>query len=338
MSNTSTAMYDCDAILSSLPPAPPTQSPVVKTITCSLIALFAAVTLIGNVLVVSMVAKYRQLQIRTNAFIVSVAFADIGVAVFIMPFRIYEEWNGGWELGYWFCLMLTAFDLSFCSVSMANLYSLGIERYLAVCKPFFHQRMQIKVTVLTIATCWILPFVGWFMTLINHWHIIGIEGLVACTSNGACPFFLNMPITVTSNCSFFIPTLLVMYFYLCIFLTARRHMHTIVDLNASESHRKEMLKVKKTLRAALILGIVIGCYCVCWLPAIVVFMLDPFVNYGTPITTKLVVTWLAYLNSMFNPILYYIFNQQFKRAYKATLCCRKFISDDDIMMSASVGN
>lgn len=53
--------------------------------------LFPAVTLFGNVLVCVSVLVERSLHTVTNYFIVSLAVADIMVALLVMPLAVYVE-------------------------------------------------------------------------------------------------------------------------------------------------------------------------------------------------------------------------------------------------------
>lgn len=53
------------------------------------LVLFPIFTLFGNVLVILSVYRERTLQSATNYFIVSLALADLLVAVVVMPFAVY---------------------------------------------------------------------------------------------------------------------------------------------------------------------------------------------------------------------------------------------------------
>jgi len=56
-----------------------------------LLLLFPLLTVFGNVLVCLSVKRERSLQTVTNYFIVSLAIADIMVAVLVMPLAVYVE-------------------------------------------------------------------------------------------------------------------------------------------------------------------------------------------------------------------------------------------------------
>lgn len=56
-----------------------------------ILLIFPLLTMFGNTLVVLSVYKERSLQSVTNYFIVSLAVADIMVAVLVMPFAVYNE-------------------------------------------------------------------------------------------------------------------------------------------------------------------------------------------------------------------------------------------------------
>ncbi|TRY77500.1 hypothetical protein DNTS_035092 [Danionella cerebrum] len=90
-----------------------------------------------------------------------------------------------------------------------------------------------------------------------------------------------------------------------------------------------LIKVRRTpgareRRAALTLGLILGAFVVCWLPF---FLKEVIVNICPSCSTSAVLadflTWLGYLNSLINPLIYTIFNEDFKRAFKKLLplCC-----------------
>ncbi|XP_071379819.1 5-hydroxytryptamine receptor 1E-like [Centroberyx affinis] len=78
-------------------------------------------------------------------------------------------------------------------------------------------------------------------------------------------------------------------------------------------------------KAALVLGLILGAFILCWLPFFVKELLLGF-NVLQPSSQVSVLsdilTWLGYTNSLINPLLYTTFNEDFKQAFKRLLSCK----------------
>jgi octopamine/tyramine receptor len=83
---------------------------------------------------------------------------------------------------------------------------------------------------------------------------------------------------------------------------------------------KQRISLSKERRAARTLGIIMGVFVFCWLPFFLMYVIVPFCASCCP-SEKLIntVTWLGYINSALNPIIYTIFNLDFRRAFKKLL-------------------
>ncbi|CAG2055452.1 unnamed protein product, partial [Timema podura] len=83
---------------------------------------------------------------------------------------------------------------------------------------------------------------------------------------------------------------------------------------------KQRISLSKERRAARTLGIIMGVFVVCWLPFFLMYVIVPFCAKCCP-SDKLInfITWLGYVNSALNPIIYTIFNLDFRRAFKKLL-------------------
>ena len=77
---------------------------VVKT---CLMGLIIAASIFGNLLVIISVARFRKLRIITNYFVVSLAMADILVALVAMGFNASVIIFGQWMFGYAMCKFLS---------------------------------------------------------------------------------------------------------------------------------------------------------------------------------------------------------------------------------------
>ena len=62
-------------------------------------------------------------------------------------------------------------------------------------------------------------------------------------------------------------------------------------------------------------------FILCWLPFFLMYVILPFCTTCAQPSVKLVnfITWLGYVNSSLNPIIYTIFNMDFRKAFKKLL-------------------
>ncbi|XP_061179867.1 5-hydroxytryptamine receptor-like [Saccostrea echinata] len=87
---------------------------------------------------------------------------------------------------------------------------------------------------------------------------------------------------------------------------------------AKAKKQKEKLEMKRERKAARTLGIITGAYIVCWLPFFIIALLNPFLQ-NIPNSVNSIVLWLGYFNSLLNPIIYTIFNPEFRNAFQKIL-------------------
>lgn len=84
---------------------------------------------------------------------------------------------------------------------------------------------------------------------------------------------------------------------------------------------KRRLARKKEKRATLILGLIMGSFIACWLPFFFLYILTPLCGdqCNVPKRAFAFAFWLGYTNSALNPVIYTIFNKDFRRAFRRIL-------------------
>lgn len=83
---------------------------------------------------------------------------------------------------------------------------------------------------------------------------------------------------------------------------------------------KRRLARKKEKRATLILGLIMGSFIACWLPFFFLYILTAICSAcQIPDFAFAVAFWLGYMNSALNPVIYTIFNKDFRRAFRRIL-------------------
>jgi len=97
----------------------------------------------------------------------------------------------------------------------------------------------------------------------------------------------------------------------------RIHFHG----RASGQTARQMLEQRRERKAARTLAVITGTFVLCWLPFFILAILKPFCgkhcHYPAPLIS--IIVWLGYVNSMINPVIYTVFNADFRSAFRQIL-------------------
>ncbi|XP_075457036.1 5-hydroxytryptamine receptor 4-like isoform X2 [Ascaphus truei] len=303
------------------------------------ISVVILITILGNLLVMVAVCLDKQLRkIKTNYFIVSLAFVDLLVSVLVMPFGAIELLQDKWIYGETFCLVRTSLDVLLTTESILHLCCISLDRYYAICcQPLVYRSKMTKLRIiLMLGGCWIISTIISFLPIMLGWNSIGIRNLIEkrrfkkYSNSTYCIFMVNKPYAITcSLVAFYIPFFLMVLAYYRIYVTAREHTRQIAVLQCAGSavNRQHQYRVQHSnqrinteTKATKKLCIIMGCFCLCWVPFFITNVVDPFINYSIPKQLWTTVLWLGYINSAMNPFLYTLLNKSFRRAFLIILC------------------
>ncbi|KAF7271086.1 hypothetical protein GWI33_015992 [Rhynchophorus ferrugineus] len=95
------------------------------------------------------------------------------------------------------------------------------------------------------------------------------------------------------------------------------HVVPRVQKPRDPEREKRRIARKKEKRATLILGLIMGSFIACWLPFFFMYILR--LAYWIPPIAFSTAFWLGYMNSALNPVIYTIFNKDFRRAFRRIL-------------------
>ncbi|NXS53144.1 DRD3 protein, partial [Brachypteracias leptosomus] len=88
------------------------------------------------------------------------------------------------------------------------------------------------------------------------------------------------------------------------------------------AHQQPRLIQLRERKATQMLAIVLGAFIVCWLPFFLIHILNAHcLSCHVPPGLYSASTWLGYVNSALNPIIYTTFNTDFRKAFLKILCC-----------------
>jgi len=102
---------------------------ITLAILLSLIVVFAVA---GNLLVIAAILTDRSLRQTGNYFLVSLALADMLVAVAVMTFAVANDVMGRWPFGRTLCEVWLSADVMCSTASILNLCAVSLDRYLHI--------------------------------------------------------------------------------------------------------------------------------------------------------------------------------------------------------------
>ena len=79
--------------------------------------------------------------------------------------------------------------------------------------------------------------------------------------------------------------------------------------------------MKREHKAAKTLGIIMGCFIICWLPFFCWYTTTNVFNLSYPPILEYLLFWIGYSNSTLNPLIYASFNSEFREAFRQLLTC-----------------
>ena len=184
--------------------------------------------------------------------------------------------------------------------------------------------MTTRKTVGLIAGVWILSVLISFLPTHLDMHTTTDPSGNSTSNAEECNFELNQTYAIVSSLiSFYIPCIIMVSIYVRLYMYARRHAEVIRKTHTAERfHNGQASKGSYKVsdhKAALTLGVIMGVFLVCWLPFFIINLVMAYCENCIPHLLFQILTWAGYANSCLNPIIYSIFNTEFRYAFRRIL-------------------
>ena len=268
--------------------------------------LLMVVIIGGNGLVIIAIWRSEQLRTVTNFFVANLAIADFCVGLFlIMHICMFIQRSILENLHV--CVLRYASLNTTMSASLLCLLAITYDRHKAIFRPLhYEQEMTPRWVRVIIAGVWIIPFI-FSMTIPFLWH-----NQWPNPAHKHCDFVIVMKeeyIKYIMVPSFMIVCVVMVTMYARIFHLANKVAKETVRTEpiANVNNAKKERSFKKDYKLAKTGAIVIGLFFFSWLPFIAIVTIQVYgnwINNGLLNNFRTFGSFLAILNSAFNPIIY----------------------------------
>lgn len=189
------------------------------------LGLLSLLTIIMNLLVLYAVKKEKSLHTVGNLYIVSLSVADLIVGATVMPLNLMYLLEDEWKLGRAVCQFWLIMDYVASTASIFSLFILCLDRYRSVRQPLkylkYRTRGQASVMICgawLLSMTWIIPILGW--RSFTHVELKPEEENKCDTDFRFVTWFK----VITAVFNFYVPSILMMWFYVHIYLAVRQHL------------------------------------------------------------------------------------------------------------------
>ncbi|XP_054834482.1 histamine H1 receptor [Eublepharis macularius] len=180
-------------------------------------------TVVMNILVLYAVKMEKKLHTVGNLYIVSLSCADLVVGAAVMPLNILYLLKNEWLLGRQACLFWLSMDYVASTASIFSLFILCIDRYRSVQQPikYLKYRTKTRASIMIsgawlLSFMWVVPILGWR----NFTHNNSTSDRDEICETDFCKVTWFKVLTAIVN--FYIPSLMMLFFYAKIYTAVRR--------------------------------------------------------------------------------------------------------------------
>ncbi|XP_012553582.2 beta-2 adrenergic receptor [Hydra vulgaris] len=311
--------------------------------------LFLAISVVatfGNIVVFICYYKFRTLQTVTNVFILSLSASDLLVALFSIPLSFLLFVFNKYEKNLYYVGDMIPSILSIYSLALV-----AVNRALAITKPYFHEKMVTKKSAtFSVVGTWSMmlsySLIGmnsdkksFTLSVVLATYVIPV--VIMILSYTAMGFVakrhakelkkLDKTITRfrTDQASLIkekpASSLEVEFFKVVATKSDSISISSSINSKANQhliNSNTKLRHLKREFKAALTLSLILSCFIITWTP----FMSLNMVHLANIKVSQILVKYfkiLHYANSAFNPVLYVVLNQKWRKAFAKILCFRK---------------
>lgn len=290
-----------------------------------IIAVIMAIALVGNTLVIITIYCCKRLHTNSGYLMANLAVADLLFSCTIIPSTLANLIYQRNVLTPVLCQINGFLYTLAAGTSIVTVTVITTDRLIAVFKPLHYPRwMSSQFIAILIASSWVFACIHAVLPILGL-ECFGFGRYTFLPSAASCwvdaTLFLGLPnnlfvaLTTVEVC---LLLGFVVFSYIFMYCKARDSnrkvwsinlsiRHHVVQTNAFNQTRHQPMVCKAT-KTTLTL---VSAFLICWTPAAIESLLALYIPYTIPDMAFLALTWLTYLNSAVNPIIYGLLNRNF---------------------------
>ena len=294
-----------------------------KSVEIATYSVIMFLSLIGNSLVVAVFYRKKVLRTTVNCFIVSMTVSDLIIPFIVLPALISEAhldrvWLVEGTFGnilckiYWFAGSVST------AVSIGSMVVIAVDR-------FYAMLFAMKPVLISRKACRRIIVITWILAVAFRAHYLYAARLVFSGNKPSCQFSHLEAMLIASMtsqlCLFVLSGLLLMVCYLSIIAVLWRQKSVSSGITGVAKHR-----ARENRRVTCMLLVVVVVFYAVWIPHL--YNSAMFILRKNAVQQPCYFLWISeyslpVLNTVINPVVYYIFNEKYRQAFKELLCCQK---------------
>ncbi|XP_060605072.1 octopamine receptor-like [Ruditapes philippinarum] len=274
--------------------------------------LIAVPTIIGNILILLCLSKFRESKTSLHILVGNLAVSDL-IMGFLLPYCIIID-TLQLNSDKYFCLVKCSLIVFAIGISSYGLLLVSIDRFSAVCFPYKHHKTLSTnkiIIMLTIGWTYVAIFASFPL---SGWNFYDINTPYSCTQDEVLtPIYAKV-----MNCTFiiFLGINLTLYIVVVrISLKKARKVHAEQNIVFDcKANTKELYRIKT-------MAIVQGLFAICWFPYVLISIAISFSDNRILKKSQYWSVIPGLLNSSINWVVYGYRNEQLRREFKKHFTC-----------------
>ncbi|XP_053742398.1 parapinopsin-like [Synchiropus splendidus] len=277
-------------------------------------------TVFNNGLVITVMLKNPTILQPMNVFILSLAVSDLMIGLCGSLVVTITNYKGSFFIGHAACVFQGFAVNYFGLVSLCTLTLLAYERYRVVCTPKACFKLSMRRSLTALAFIWSYCLF-WAVAPLLGWSGYGPEGVqTSCSLSWEERSWSNYSYLITyMTLCFILPVTVIIFCYIKV-LKSMSKLNSSVESQGGRSSQKE------NDRAIIMVLSMLAAFFICWLPYTilsVVVVVDPDTHIPPLLATMPM--YFAKTSPIYNPIIYFLANKQFRDAALEVLSCGRYI-------------